>query len=140
MRPFILMSLILFLVTSGCADDEPVWANITPSVEQIQQLEAKLRNENCIGDLSKWERRYQFWTDVSRRSPTYQKTYENLIVFKLRKGSADYPIEPVRSILSSYPSLSFEIDDRPGQAARGKLDTVSGELTLEYCYYEKGDS
>ncbi len=135
----IFMSLLLLFITSGCANDEPEWANITPSVEQIQRLEVKLRNEDCIGDLSKWERRYQFWTDVSRRSPTYGKTYDNLIVFKLRKGSANYPIEPVRSVLSSYPSLSFEIDDRPGQLARGKLNTASGELTLEYCYYERGD-
>ncbi|MEY3624461.1 MAG: hypothetical protein RLZZ407_2020 [Pseudomonadota bacterium] len=136
----IFMSLLLLFVTSGCANDEPEWANITPSVEQIQRLEGKLRNEDCIGDLSEWERRYQFWTDVSRRSATYGKTYNNLIVFNLRKGSENYPIEPVQSVLSSYPSLSFEIDDRPGHTARGKFNTASGELTLEHCHFERGDS
>lgn len=138
MRPFFLTSLLLFFVTSGCAEDEPVWANTTPNAEQIKRLERKLSNEECIGDLSFWERRYSFWVERNHRSPTYGKINQDLIVFTLRKGTVDYPIKPNRIVRTANPRI-IDLDHRRGQFALGEFNLASDDLNMESCFYEQGD-
>src|SRR5690606_26644408 len=98
----------------------------------------QLAQQECIGDLSQWERRYQYWTDVRAGSTNQGKTYYNLIAFRLRRGGDGYAIPPGRFILPAEPSLSYEIDDRPGYSARGRYNITSGEMTLQYCGYSEG--
>jgi hypothetical protein len=116
----------------------PEKTNPSPSANQVQRLETQLAKQECVGDLSQWERRYQFWTDVKQGSPTKGKTYDNIIMFRLRRGNGAYAIQPGRFLLSAEPSLSYEIDDRPGYAAGGRFDTTSGEMTLDYCGFSEG--
>ena len=139
MRPFIFSSLLLLVVTWGCADDEPAWTKIKPRAEQIQRLEEKLKNEVCIGDISFWERRYAFWTEMNRRSPTYGRINSNLVRFKLRRGTADYPIKPVLSVEFSYPGI-IDLDHRRGKFADGVFNIASDKLTMVSCYDERGDT
>lgn len=133
-----LLLAFLFLAVGAC--DDHLKSNPLPTEKQIAQLEERLANYNCIENLLMWERRYQFRTDVRRNSPSYGKVYLTTITFRLRRGSEAFPIQPGRSILPAEPSLSYEIDDRPGYRATGNLDTASGKVVLEYCGYSKGDS
>ena len=126
---------LLFQMTACRAPEEP---NPSPSEDQVQRLESKLANEKCIGDLSRWEKRYQLWMDVKQGSPTHGTIFPKIVAFTFRKGTADYVIQPARQLLPATPSLSYEIDDRPGYSAGGQFDTASGKLTLKYCGYSEG--
>jgi hypothetical protein len=131
------LPLAAFLVSiAACHEAEK--PNASPSEDETQRIEAKLAQQECVGDLSQWERRYQYWTDVKHRSPTQGRTYYHLISFKLRRGTEDYAIPAGRFILPAEPSLSYEIDDRPGYSAGGWFDTTSGKVTMRYCEYSEG--
>ena len=129
------LAALLFAIS---ASQEPEKPNFSPSDDQVQRLESKLSNEQCIGDLSQWEKRYQLWTDVRQGSPTNGTVYPKIIAFRFRKGTTHYLIQPARQLLPATPSLSFQIDDRPGYSAGGRFDTASGKLTLQYCGYSEG--
>lgn len=126
----------LLLLLFGC--DGKADADATPSHVQVQKIERWLERQTCVGELSGWERRYQFHQDLRMRSPSYMKVSHHIIDFALRRGDAAYPIQPGLHILAAKVGFNGEIDDRPGYAAYGKFDVASGKMTLGSCGYSKG--
>lgn len=129
--------LVVLIPLAACDHDSQ---NPSPTAFQVQQLEVALAKDDCIGDLARWERRYQFKIDVNRRSPQYGIVQADVIAFKLRRAEGSDAIQPRRVVLPAKPSLSYEVDDRPGYAAGGQFNTASGKISMGYCSWSKGDS
>lgn len=127
---------ILLLLLASC--DDPRSVPLIPTASDVSRLEAELALDECIGDLLPWERRYEFWSDLDRRSPSFGKINPEQIEFRLRRGTAAEPIEPILSRLPVGSGFRGEIDDRPGYSAGGRFDTKSGKLVVEYCEYSQG--
>lgn len=127
---------ILLSLLASCNDPQSV--PLVPDASDVSRVEAKLALHECIGDLSGWERRYQFWNNLDRRSPSFGKIIPHRIEFRLRRGTAAEPIKPILSRLPVSSGFRGEIDDRPGYSAGGRFDTRSGKLVVEYCGYSQG--
>lgn len=134
MRPYLPLASLFFLAGCDGIDDVPA----IPAVSDVDQIEQLLAKQRCVGDLSRWERRYQFLQDVNVRSASRGKVYPEIIAFRLRQGDATYPIDPVRLRLPVTDGFIGEIDDRPGYWSGGQFDTASGRLAFDGCGYSEG--
>lgn len=134
MRPYFPFAFLLLLAGCHGPDDVPV----LPADSDVDRIEQLLAKQLCVGDLSRWERRYQFLQDVSVKSASQGRVYPRIIVFRLRQGGATYAIEPVRVRLPVTEGFLGEIDDRPGYWGDGKFDTASGKLAFDGCGYSEG--
>jgi hypothetical protein len=134
MRPYWPFAFLFFVAGCDGPDDVPV----IPADSDVDRIEQLLAKQRCVGDLSRWERRYQFLQDVNVWSASRGKVYPKIIAFKLRQGDPRNPIDPVRLRLPVTDGFIGEIDDRPGYSARGKFDTASGKLAFYGCVYSEG--
>lgn len=134
MRPYFSYAFLFFLAACDGPDDVP----IIPANSDVDRIEQLLAKQRCVGDLSRWERRYQFLQDVSVRSASRGRVDPRIIAFRLRRGGATYPIEPVRVRLPVSEGFIGEIDDRPGYWSDGQFDTASGKLAFDGCGYSEG--
>lgn len=128
------LAFLFFLAACDSPEDVP----ILPDYSEVDRIEQRVSKNVCVGDLSRWERRYQFLQDLKRGSATRGKVYPAIISFRLRRGNATYPIKPVRVRLPVTGGFIGEIDDRPGYWADGQFDTTSGKLTFNGCGYSEG--
>lgn len=134
MRPFFPYTFLFLL--AGC--DGPDDVLVIPASSDVDKIEQLLAKQSCLGDLSRWERRYQFLQDVSVRSASQGRVYPNIIEFRLRRGNVTYPIDPIRVRLPVTEGFLSEIDDRPGYWADGRFDKTSGKLAFDGCSYSEG--
>jgi hypothetical protein len=134
MRLYFSFALLFFLAACDGAEDVPT----RPTYSDVDQIEQLLSKKACIGDISRWERRYQFLQDLKRGSDTRGTVNTNIIAFRLRRGDAIYPIKPARVRLPIAEGFIGEIDDRPGYLSDGQFDKTSGKLTFDGCGYSKG--
>ena len=131
-----MLPLVCLILAIACSSsDNPL---LVPAENQIAQIEVLLSKEHCIGDLHRWERRYQYLQDMSVKSATTGEVFTDTIVFRLRLGNGGYPIKPSLRRLSAKRGFLGEIDDRPGGSAFGRFDVKSGKLAFEGCGFSEG--
>jgi hypothetical protein len=131
------IALLLMLALLGChaAAPEPgsreaveayvrqLDAYPKPPAALLDQVERRLQDSPCIGDISRWNRQYTYGL-------TDRKPDESQIYFKLMLAGR-LGIEPGRR--ADMPGATIMLDDTPIKMAVGEFDQKTGKVKLEFC-------
>lgn len=117
--------VIAFLVLSGCS---PTPNEVPEGAEKLKplpyrhllvsdQIESKMKDEPCIGDIDRWIRLYDF------------ESNSRVVSIELFE-SGIHGRPPGRFVLEAN---EFRADDRDFRLAFAQYDQVSEALTVTYC-------
>lgn len=96
-----------------------------PPVDLVEEVEARLRDEDCVGDLRRWERLYSYDFDNRTRSVD-----TSVIPFLLREAGV-HGFEAGRKI--TEPLAWVNLDDRSYDLVRGRYVVPDRRLEIEHC-------
>jgi len=108
----------------------------------MDRVEAALAKIPCVGDLSRWDRRYYYppsfeseeaWTALEEQRDPEPSSYDrNFIEIDLREAGFE-EFGRGRKSYSNYPPGAIDTDDRSYRIAYGSYDVKSGKLDLAAC-------
>lgn len=96
-----------------------------PPVDLVNQVEAKLLAEECVGDLNCWERLYSYGFDSRRRSVD-----TSVVAFMFREAGV-HGFRSARRI--TEPLTWVNLDDRAYNLVHGRYLIREQTLEIEYC-------
>jgi hypothetical protein len=97
-----------------------------PPAQYLDKMEKELGAVQCVGDVRRWERRYEYHRS---RTGTVYHLDTAVIDFQLREaGKFGF-----RSGREFVDTIEPEIDDRPYKIAFGNYDLLRDKLTVETC-------
>jgi len=114
--------LALIVLAFACGGCSLLWPK--PEAADVDRLEQALRGQPCIGDLSRWERHYQY--AVSRAWLRPADT--DHIDFTFYQAGVGHFVAGRR--IESQDGLLY---DGPAEVADGQYDVRTGAVTVEYC-------
>jgi hypothetical protein len=127
MRSALASAPALFLMACSQAGGE----DLTPRIQDVDRLEAKLASQPCVGDLQKWERNYRY--GMSRRMFWPQSDYVDLDVIEFHFRSAGtIAIRPERNLVGASENRDWR-DSSPIQTIDGSFVISSGRLKMTNC-------
>ncbi|HEX2811838.1 MAG TPA: hypothetical protein VHO04_04060 [Sphingopyxis sp.] len=108
----------------------------------MDHVEAELSRLPCVGDLSKWERRYFYRLEFSDeentrslkedRMPKPTGYIRSLIEFDLREANYE-EFGSGRKSYSDIPPEAGDTDDRDYRLAIGTYDLKTGKINVYHC-------
>ena len=129
--------LVASLCLSGCAS-----AEIKPTDDEMDRVEAILQQLPCVGNLNRWERRYFYHPEFSDeenaralkedRIPSPTGYVRSLIEIDLREANFD-EFGSGRKGYSNFPPGSADTDDRNYRMVFGTYDLKARKLSLSHC-------
>jgi hypothetical protein len=114
LAPLCLTTILL----SSCSGSEA-----EPSTATIEQIEAKLAGEPCIGSVGEWHREYAF-----RKANNKPADRNDIRVWFKAAGPRDAAGRFVRETTDKWP-----LDDSPVNMVFARYDVRRDQLTLESC-------
>ena len=110
--------IVATVLVGSCAD-----VQAKPPAAIIDQIEAKLARDLCVGSMDKWNRRYAFRQAVNK--PADRNDIRILF-------TAASPVDPAGRFISENTDYWPTSDDRT-KTMFGKYDIRRKRLTIEHC-------
>jgi hypothetical protein len=125
-RLVVILALVLPAACFADVNDDAV-----PATSDIERLEQRLSQHDCVADLSQWERNYRYSRKTGLFTPYSLNPDFDVIEFHFRRVGT-VRIDPGRKIMVPGPGGDWP-DSNPIHSLDGKFTLSTGSLAMGPC-------